>query len=44
MSIEERKKALTGENAEYAIYAPIVVLTDQRQVLLKKPGQLNTCR
>ena len=41
MAVEEKIEALTGEKAEYHIYAPLVADTDQGPEFRKKLGQLN---
>ena len=40
-SIEQKIEMLTGEKAQYNIYAPMVADTDQGQAFMKKLGQLN---
>jgi heme-degrading monooxygenase HmoA len=39
--IEQKIEMLTGEKAEYNIYAPMVADAGQGQVFMKKLGQLN---
>ncbi len=40
-AIEQKIEMLTGEKAEYHIYAPMVADTDQGQAFMNKLGQLN---
>ena len=39
--IEKKIETLTGEKAEYNIYAPMVAHTDRGQAFMKRLGQLN---
>jgi heme-degrading monooxygenase HmoA len=40
-AIEQKIEMLTGEKAEYNIYAPMVADTDQGQAFMEKLGRLN---
>jgi heme-degrading monooxygenase HmoA len=40
--IEQKIEMLTGEKAEYNIYAPMVADTDEGQAFMKKLGPLNS--